>query len=389
MNSEDIYAKVSERYGTTAKGSDAKYSNTVAKAFGYSEEELASIPKDANLGLSCGTPLATATLREGEVVIDLGSGAGLDVFLAAKKVGPSGKAIGDMLSKAMALKADYGMNNVEFVESRITNIALEGTIADCIISNCVINLVPHDEKQQVFNEIFRLLKPGGRVAISDILAKKPVSDNIKNSMALYVGCIAGASQVFEYEQYMRNAGFEDPLVADTGSDLNVYLDDSAGGCCSATNTMALDLKGEDLNEWFGLTSIRSLIHPELKEQSNQNLIANTPSLLSLSPESIQTLITTATMVSLSYVIYALSAIAGVQACKRTCTATGDSGTTCSYSCSQVCSSISANLARNTFLAALQNGGNSCSAVGTSGVQCRKTSKFGSCYDHYWSCGSGC
>ncbi|SPJ75711.1 uncharacterized protein FTOL_05442 [Fusarium torulosum] len=95
------------------------------------------------------------------------------------------------------------------------------------------------------------------------------------------------------------------------------------------------------------------------------------------------------MVSLSYVIYALTAIAGVQACKRTCTATGDSGTTCSYSCTQVCSSISANLARNSFLAALQNAGNSCSAIGTSGVQCRKTNKFGSCYDHYWSCGSGC
>lgn len=124
-----------------------------------------------------------------------------------------------MLSKAMALKADYGMNNVEFVESRITNIALEGTIADCIISNCVINLVPHDEKQQVFNEIFRLLKPGGRVAISDILAKKPVSDNIKNSMALYVGCIAGASQVFEYEQYMRNAGFEgNKIVSERNED---------------------------------------------------------------------------------------------------------------------------------------------------------------------------
>ncbi|KAI6756905.1 hypothetical protein HG530_011503 [Fusarium avenaceum] len=246
MNSEDIYAKVSERYGNVAKGSDAKYSNTVAKAFGYSEEELASIPKDANLGLSCGTPLATATLREGEVVIDLGSGAGLDVFLSAKK---------DMLAKAMALKADHRMNNVEFVESRITDIALEDNIADCIISNCVINLVPHDEKQQVFDEIFRLLKPGGRVAISDILAKKPVSDNIKNSMALYVGCIAGASQVFEYEQYMRNAGFEDPLIADTGSDLNVYLDDSAGGCCSATKTMASDLNGEDLNDWFGSFTI--------------------------------------------------------------------------------------------------------------------------------------
>lgn len=108
----------------------------------------------------------------------------------------------------MALKTDHAMNNVEFVESRITNIALEDSIADCIISNCVINLVPHNEKQQVFNEIFRLLKPGGRVAISDILAKKPISDNIRNSIALYVGCMAGASQVDEYEQYMRNAGFE-------------------------------------------------------------------------------------------------------------------------------------------------------------------------------------
>ncbi|SPJ75712.1 related to arsenic methyltransferase Cyt19 [Fusarium torulosum] len=278
MNSEDIYAHVSERYGTAAKGSDAKYSNTVARAFGYSEEELASIPKDANLGLSCGTPLATATLREGEVVIDLGSGAGLDVFLSAKKVGPSGKAIGvdmnkasriytpyrtstntvcgqDMLAKAMALKTDHAMNNVEFVESRITNIALEDSIADCIISNCVINLVPHNEKQQVFNEIFRLLKPGGRVAISDILAKKPFSDNIRNSIALYVGCVAGASQVDEYEQYMLNAGFEDPSIADTRSDLNVYLYDSAGGCCSATKTMALDLEGEDLNEWFGSFTI--------------------------------------------------------------------------------------------------------------------------------------
>lgn len=124
-----------------------------------------------------------------------------------------------MLAKAMALKADYRMNNVEFVESRITNIALEDNIADCIISNCVINLVPHDEKQRVFNEIFRLLKPGGRVAVSDILAKKPVSDSIKNSMALYVGCIAGASQVFEYEQYMRNAGFEgNKIVSERNED---------------------------------------------------------------------------------------------------------------------------------------------------------------------------
>src|SRR6478752_3229903 len=113
-----------------------------------------------------------------------------------------------MLAKALALKADCAINNVEFIESRITNIVLEDGITDCIISNCVVNLVPHDEKQQAFNEMFRLLKPGGRVAISDILAKKPLTEKIRNSMAFYVGCVAGASQVVEYELYLGNAGFK-------------------------------------------------------------------------------------------------------------------------------------------------------------------------------------
>jgi arsenite methyltransferase len=113
-----------------------------------------------------------------------------------------------MLARALALKNDRSMDNVEFVESRVTKILLEDEIADCIISNCVVNLVPHDEKQQVFNEMFRLLKPGGRVAISDILAKKPLPNKIRNSMALYVGCVAGASQIVEYEQYLGNAGFK-------------------------------------------------------------------------------------------------------------------------------------------------------------------------------------
>ncbi|KAF5671423.1 methyltransferase [Fusarium heterosporum] len=250
MDSKDIYAQVSERYGSAAKGSDTRYSNTVAKAFGYSEEELASIPTDANLGLSCGTPLVIATLREGETVIDLGSGAGLDVFLSAPKVGPTAREQ-DMLAKALALKANRAISNVDFIESRITHIVLDDGIADCIISNCVVNLVPHNEKQQVFKEMFRLLKPGGRVAISDILAKKPLSEQVRNSMALYVGCVAGASQVVEYEQYLGNAGFKDVLIADTGSDLNVYLDAVTTGCCSAMENMASDLKGEDLNEWCG------------------------------------------------------------------------------------------------------------------------------------------
>ncbi|KAF4341496.1 methyltransferase [Fusarium beomiforme] len=260
MDKQDIYTQVSKRYGKAARSSDATYSTNVAKAFGYSENDLDSIPKDANLGLSCGNPLAVASLKQGETVIDLGSGAGLDVFLSSNRVGPTGKAIGvdmnkDMLAKAWRLKADRGMENVEFVESRITEIALEDGVADCIISNCVVNLVPHDEKQKVFNEMFRLLKPGGRVAISDILAKKPLTDNIRNSMALYVGCIAGASQVAEYERYLNHAGFTNVLITDTQSDLNVYLDASAetpaGSCCSAVGNMAADLDGEDLNEWAG------------------------------------------------------------------------------------------------------------------------------------------
>ncbi|KAF4999301.1 hypothetical protein FDECE_11540 [Fusarium decemcellulare] len=263
MASEEIYAQVSERYGIAAKGTDTKYASSAAKAFGYLDEELASIPQGANLGLGCGNPLATATLREGETVIDLGSGAGLDVFLSAKQVGPNGKAIGidmnkasysqTMLSKALKLKSDRGINNADFVESRITEIPLETGIADCIISNCVVNLVPHHEKQKAFDEMFRLLKPGGRVAISDILAKKPLPEKIRNSIALYVGCVAGASQVGEYQQYLKNSGFKGVVIVDTQSDLNVYLEADEGGCCGSahSNDMTTDLEGENLNHWVG------------------------------------------------------------------------------------------------------------------------------------------
>ncbi|EXA36647.1 methyltransferase [Fusarium oxysporum f. sp. raphani 54005] len=163
-----------------------------------------------------------------------------------------------MLAKARKLKADRSMENVEFIESRITDIALEDSIADCIISNCVVNLVPHDEKQKAFDEMYRLLKPRGRVAISDILARKPLSDDIRNSMALYVGCIAGASQVAEYQEYLKRAGFNDILITDTRSDLNVYIDNSAGGCCTAVGNMAADLKGQDLNEWVGSFKIYAM-----------------------------------------------------------------------------------------------------------------------------------
>ncbi|KAL7919859.1 S-adenosyl-L-methionine-dependent methyltransferase [Trichoderma austrokoningii] len=241
MDAQDIYAEVVKRYSAAAGGVEAQYAESVAKSFGYTAEELSNIPHDANLGLSCGNPLAIATLREGETVIDLGSGAGLDTFLAAEKVGCNGRVIGvdmneDMLKKAEALKASWGKNNMEFVQSQITRIALKDGIAHCIISNCVINLVPEEEKQLAFNEMFRLLKPGGRVAISDILAKSPLPDNIKNSMALYVGCIAGASEVGMYQKYLKEAGFNGIIIQDSGNDLNVYHNKTTDSCCKSLSS---------------------------------------------------------------------------------------------------------------------------------------------------------
>ncbi|KAM0276733.1 hypothetical protein ACHAQH_006444 [Verticillium albo-atrum] len=228
MEPNEITDQVNKRYGSIVKSRTGHYEQTVAKAFGYTEEELADIPDGANLGLSCGNPFTLAGLREGESVIDLGSGAGFDVFTAAKRVGCAGKAIGvdmnkNMIDKANANKAEISASNVQFIESAITSIPLPNNTADCIISNCVINLVPASEKQLVFNEMFRLLKPGGRVAVSDILARKEFTEAIKKNIALYVGCVAGASRVSEYDAFLKNAGFCDVLIVDSQNDLNVYF----------------------------------------------------------------------------------------------------------------------------------------------------------------------
>ena len=178
-------------------------------------QELASIPADANMGLSCGNPTAYASLKPGEVVVDLGSGGGLDVFLAAAKVGPTGKAIGidmtpEMIARARqnAAKGADGspIANVEFHLATIDKMPLPDASADCVISNCVINLVP--DKRAVFREIFRVLKPGGRVAISDLVLKKPLPPELAADLTAYVGCIAGAIGVDEY-----NSGLPRPASA--------------------------------------------------------------------------------------------------------------------------------------------------------------------------------
>ncbi|TRM62381.1 S-adenosyl-L-methionine-dependent methyltransferase [Schizophyllum amplum] len=233
----EFYGKVTE----TATGT-GQYNTRVANAFGYTAEELSAIPTDANLGLSCGNPIATANIKEGETFVDLGSGAGLDVFLAARQVGEKGRAIGiDMtdemldLARRNAAKGNYA--NVEFVKSRITEMDLPDSTADIVSSNCVINLVPEPEKHVVFREIFRILKPGGRLAVSDILAKTDLPDYIRKDLTLYVGCIAGASQSGQYEKWMKEAGFEDIAIVDTNKDLNVYQSDKQSiGCCGKGST---------------------------------------------------------------------------------------------------------------------------------------------------------
>ena len=240
----DLQTSVRDNYGAVAAsgltGSDRGV-RAVAEAFGYSAEELDSIPAASNMGLSCGNPTATANLRPGEVVVDLGCGGGLDVFLAARKVGPTGQAVGvdmtpAMLDRARANARQAGpdgtpLENVAFHHATIDALPLEDGSVDCVISNCVINLAP--DKPAVFREIARVLKPGGRLAVSDIALKKPLPEAIRDDVGAYVGCIAGAIPVGEFESGLTAAGFAEVKVIDEGADLNAYASvDGQGACCS-------------------------------------------------------------------------------------------------------------------------------------------------------------
>lgn len=235
----DILESVRSKYGAVAESalsSRHEGVTSVAEAFGYSTEELTSIPAEANMGLSCGNPTATAHLREGEVVVDLGSGGGLDVFLAAKKVGPAGRAIGidmtpAMLERARANAVAGGYTNVEFYHATIDNVPLPDASVDCVISNCVLNLAP--DKPAVFREIIRILKPGGRLAVSDIALKGELPEAIAQSMAAYVGCIGGAIPMEDYRAGLLAAGFGHVEIVDSGIDLNAYAKvENQSGCCS-------------------------------------------------------------------------------------------------------------------------------------------------------------
>jgi SAM-dependent methyltransferase len=228
IKEEEIRKVVRDGYATIAKSGSSCCSPTssccstnasqeISKGIGYTEKELEAVPEGANLGLGCGNPVAFTSLREGETVLDLGSGAGFDCFLAANKVGKSGKVIGvdmtpEMIEKAREHARKGSYENVEFRLGEIENLPAADGSVDVVISNCAINLAP--DKERVFKEAFRVLRPRGRLLVSDIVLSRELPSSIRDSTQAYVSCLAGAIMKDEYVQIIRKAGFQQVRIVD-------------------------------------------------------------------------------------------------------------------------------------------------------------------------------
>ena len=233
MKKEEIKQKVRDGYAQVAKNQSsccapqnacccggASVTKEISKGIGYTDQDLSSVPEGANLGLGCGNPVALASLKEGEVVLDLGSGGGFDCFLAANRVGKKGRVIGvdmtwEMIEKARENARNNGYDNVEFRIGEIENLPVPDNYVDIIISNCVINLSP--DKEQVFREAFRVLKPGGRLMVSDIVLLEELPEAVQHSVSAYIGCLAGAALKEKYLEAISKAGFVDIKVTDETS----------------------------------------------------------------------------------------------------------------------------------------------------------------------------
>ena len=243
MKKEEIKKKVRQRYAEAAKsgtsccgptpcgcGETGQAEGIISQKIGYAKEDLAKVPEESNLGLGCGNPTAVASLKEGEIVLDLGAGAGIDCFLASSKVGPSGRVIGvdmtpEMIDRARENARQNGYTNVEFRLDEIENLPVADSSIDVIISNCVINLSP--EKDRVFQEAFRVLKPGGRMLVSDIVLSKPLPKAIHESADVYTACVAGAMLRDDYIQEIKTAGFQNvEVVSEKSFPADFVLDDS-------------------------------------------------------------------------------------------------------------------------------------------------------------------
>lgn len=243
MDQKDIKETVKVRYGRIAKQGtsccgpassccgSADLAQDISRRIGYSEEEITGVPEGANLGLGCGNPVALASLREGEMVLDLGSGAGFDCFLAAQKVGEKGRVIGVDMTPEMVKRANENVHknnykNVEFRLGDIETLPVDDDSIDVVMSNCVINLSP--DKGKVFKEAFRALKPGGRLTISDIVLLEELPTFMKESIDAYVGCVSGAMIKSEYLRKIEAAGFRDVRVMDeTAFPIELMTDDAA------------------------------------------------------------------------------------------------------------------------------------------------------------------
>jgi arsenite methyltransferase len=248
MKKEEIKKMVREGYARVAQGNSSccgpsksccapsksccgteSLAEAISKKVGYSDAEMKSVPDGANLGLGCGNPVALASLKEGDVVLDLGSGAGFDCFLAANKVGKNGKVIGvdmtaEMLEKSRGNARKGNYDNVEFRLGEIENLPVADSQVDAIISNCVINLSP--DKERVFHEAFRVLKPGGRLMVSDIVLLKELPQAIMNSVSAYIGCLSGALLKQDYIDAIKGAGFARvSIVAEDGFDMDSMSND--------------------------------------------------------------------------------------------------------------------------------------------------------------------
>jgi len=232
IHSDNIRSAVRDNYGKVAKQTIAGgccctgssccgtardvSAADISRALGYSDADVSGVPEGANMGLGCGNPQAIADLKPGETVLDLGSGGGFDSFLAARAVGETGQVIGvdmtpEMISKSRRNAIETGFRNIDFRLGELENLPVADGIVDVILSNCVINLSP--EKQRVFIEAYRVLKPGGRLAISDVVQTKEMPDTIKQDMAMHAACVAGASPIPELETMLKKAGFVDIRIA--------------------------------------------------------------------------------------------------------------------------------------------------------------------------------
>jgi len=246
----EVQSAVRKRYAEVAEHGppNRDLPGRVARTAGYSDADLETVPEGANLGLGCGNPVALATLRPGEVVLDLGSGAGFDALLAARAVGEHGRVIGvdmtaEMVEKARANAAKLHLSNVEFRLGAIENLPVADDSIDVIISNCVINLSP--DKPRVFAEAYRVLRPGGRLLISDLVSLDELPASVRTSIAAYVGCIAGVSLKEHYLRMLRDVGFAQvEILQEKRAAEMLGISDLASASCACADPLAAGLVGD-------------------------------------------------------------------------------------------------------------------------------------------------